>query len=54
MPALKAILVAKKVMIFREESYNDVRERATYCLSLSIANFLLFFNFYSSSKYSIT
>ena len=53
---LNAILVAKEVMIFREESYNGVRERATrklsmlkgvfiliYCLSLSIANFLVFF-----------
>ena len=29
MPALKAILFAKEVMIFREESYNGARERAT-------------------------
>ena len=28
MPVLKAILVAKEVMIFREESFNGARERA--------------------------
>ena len=34
MPALKAILVAKEVMIFREESYNGARERATRKISV--------------------
>ena len=41
MPALKAILVAKEVMIFREESYNGARERATRKISVIKGVFIL-------------
>ena len=41
MPALKAILVAKEVMIFREENYNGARERATRKISVIKGVFIL-------------
>ena len=41
MPALKAILVAKEVMIFRVESYNGARERATRKISVIKGVFIL-------------
>ena len=41
MPALKAILVAKEIMIFREESYNRARERATRKISVIKGVFIL-------------
>ena len=41
MPALKAILVAKEIMIFREESYNRARERVTRKISVIKGVFIL-------------
>ena len=41
MPALKTILSAKEVMIFREESYNGARERATRKISMFKRVFIL-------------
>ena len=41
MPALKAILIAKEIMIFREESYNSARERATRKISVIKGVFIL-------------
>ena len=49
MPALKAILVAKEIMIFREESYNSERERATrkICVIKGVFILILFVLVYS-------
>ena len=41
MPALKTILAAKEVMIFREKSYNGARERATRKISMLKRVFIL-------------